>query len=662
MNLDVAAVVNSRPWFERALGAIAPEWELRRLQARVQRHLFSYQAAQADRLFSPKTYAQPSESPQTARDRATMMFEARDLVENFGPAKVALNKYAENIAPTEYSPATNDRDYDKLIADYFHSWCKKCDFEGRHSFRKLVEIAVQTRPVDGDCGLVLRRMGDGGLKVQLVAGDRIGNPQESQSISDNYFSGVTVDQYGRPLSYRLFRLNRFGMYETPEEIAAGDFFHLLDPFRADQYRGVTDFHAVLRTARMLKNILDAEQVGVNFASQQAALVFNDFAAATPRNVFTPANAATMADGNQQKNELSEIGAIRYFGKTDKVEVMPSRPGSAFQGFTALLMDHFALGIGVSSGVLFGTQDYKGPSVRAEFAQADRTFSRHKGVLTDKILEPTKEAVLLNGIAIGDVPPPPKEAGETVVQALRRAMRGTWRFPAKLTIDVGRESDAKINENMTGLRSAQEIAAEENADAFERLEQNAQVAAEVKRLAEKYDVPETTIRLVGKVLPSTPAAAAAAGEKAGDAAAEAQAASVARTAEPAGDAPKAEPAEPDEDDGEDTVAGRLARPQRNRQRALSSLLTRAERLHRIRDRIGGQVSQASDLKSSLSRIGYVAPKPEPKPEPAPAPELVEIDEVKTALRARLDTDAKLAALAANLKNRKARLTAAELAAK
>jgi hypothetical protein len=92
----------------------------------------------------------------------------------------------------------------------------------------------------------------------------------------------------------------------------------------------------------------------------------------------------------------------------------------------------------------------------------------------------------------------------MVQALRRATKGEWRFPAKLSIDVGRESAANMNENRQGAKSLQEIAAEEGTDAFSRLEQIAIEAGFVKELAVKYGVPETAIRLTTTSLPSTPA--------------------------------------------------------------------------------------------------------------------------------------------------------------
>jgi capsid protein len=522
---DATAVIRNRPWFERALETIAPQAALRRLQARVETALFSYNAAQTNRLYAPMQYGQPSESSQTVRERVVMMWEARNLVENCPEVKEVSRKFGNYLTPTEYSPATGDRDYNATVNEWFHTWCKQADATGRNSFRKLVQLAAENRPVDGDCGFVIRRVGDG-LKLQLVPATRIGNPNEMGLDSENYFEGVITNEFGVPVAYRIYRVTREGVYFGAEDVPAGNFCHYFDPFRVDQYRGVTDFHAAIQTARMLHEILQAEKAGVRFASQQAALVFTDRGTANARNLFTPTPSATLPSGQQQKNELSEVGMIKYLGQADRVETMPARPSTAFTGFIAHLMHELSIAVGIPKGVLFGTQDYAGPSVRAEFAAADRVFARHQGVLVDKVLDPIKNAVILDAIARGEIPAPPARAGETPVQALKRATRGEWRFPPKLTIDVGRESQANLNENRQGAKSLQEIAAEQGTDAFTRLEQIAAEASYVKELSERYEIPETAIRLVTNSLPSTPAAAAATGDNVASAAAEAQAESTA----------------------------------------------------------------------------------------------------------------------------------------
>ena len=506
---DPAKVISQRPWFERALEVVAPGTALRRMQARVEAALFSYNAAQTNRLYAPMQYGQPSESSQTVRERVVMMWEARSLVENSPEVKEVSRKFGNYLTPTEYSPSTGDRDYNRVVSEYFHDWCKGADATGRNSFRKLVQVAAENRPVDGDCGFVIRRVGEG-LKVQLIPATRIGNPNDQGGNSENYFEGVIVDDFGVPVAYRIFRVTREGVYFGAEDVPAANFAHYYDPFRVDQYRGVTDFHAAIQTARMLHEILQAEKAGVRFASQQAALVFTDRGTANSRNLFTPSPANTLPNGQVQKNELSEVGMIKYLGQADRVETMPARPSTAFTGFVEHLMHELSIAVGIPQGVLFGTQNYKGPSVRAEFAAADRVFARHQGVLTDKVLDPIKNAVILDGIARGEIPSPATQDGETPVQALKRATRGEWRFPPKLSIDVGRDSAANLNENRQGAKSLQEIAAEQGTDAFARLDQIAAEAAYVGELAKKYGIPETSIRMVTQQLPANPSMAAALG--------------------------------------------------------------------------------------------------------------------------------------------------------
>lgn len=507
---DASRVIQQLPWWERAINTVSPSYGLRRLEARLQRELFSYNASVSNRIYAPKTYGLPSESSPTTRSRVVIMWEARDLVENVPQAREVSRKFGQFLTPHEYSPSTGDKDYNKLVSEFFHDWCKRCDVSNRHTFRKLIQLACEERPVDGDCGFAIRRLGDG-LKIQLIPATRIGNPNEIGTESENYFQGIITDELMRPLAYRIFRVTRDGVYFDPEDIAAENFVHYFDPFRIDQMRGMSDFHCASRTMRMLYEILEAEKAGVRFASQQAALVFTDRGTANPRNLFSPGPPTqTLPSGESQKNEFSQVATIRYFGTADKIELMPSRPSQAFAGFVQHLMHEISIGTGIPLGVLFGTQDYKGPSVRAEFAQADRIFARHQGILQDKVLDPIKNAVLLDAIARQELPPPPLQSGETMVQALRRATRGEWRFPAKLTIDVGRESAANLDENRQGAKSLQEIAGQEGTDAFARLEQIAAEAAFVKELAQRYGVPETAIRLTSPNLPATPTQAAAAG--------------------------------------------------------------------------------------------------------------------------------------------------------
>ena len=519
------------PWYENALAAVAPEWANRRLVARIQRELFRYQAAASDRIYSPRTTGNHAESPTTKRERVVMAWEAMDLVENFTFAKAAVRKFSTFVTPTEYAPATGDRKFDALLSEYFHDWCKRCDARGTHAFAELIGLACEMRPVWGDCGFIVRQVRKGGrreLKLELVGGERIGNPNESVREFPNYISGIVTDDSGAPEAYRIFEIDpASSQWVNPQDVKASNFLHYFDPFRVDQMRGVTDFHAALRPARMLKDILEAELVGVRFASSQAALIFNERGAAPTRNAFTSPSAAALANGEMPKDEQTDVGMIKYLKHGDSVQVMPGRPSSAFTGFVDEVKHEIALGLGsYPAGILWGTANYKGPSVRAEFAQADRANDRNQRILENRVLRRVAEMVTLNAIAEGEIPMPDRKEGEEAVDTLKRATRGSFRFPPRLTIDVGRESQARLAELSMGVISQSEIAAEDGRDAYVRADERAQFAAHCRDLAKQYDIPETSIFLpAGQQLPNTPAMAASVGAASGDAAADAQSSSV-----------------------------------------------------------------------------------------------------------------------------------------
>lgn len=600
-DFSAQGVIASLPWYERAIGAVAPSWGLSRLQSRVQRHLFEYQAAQTDRLFQPKTSAPPAESSRTARDRLVMMWEARDLVENFESAKTAIGKFSTYTVPTEWSPGTGDADYDRQVSEWFHDWCKRCDITRRHSFKKLLELATEMRPVDGDCGVV-QRITSEGLKLQLTSGDRIGNPGEIVT-SDNYFSGITTDEVGAPVSYDIYRLTKEGVYTGKETIPARFFRHYFDPFRVDQYRGVSAFHAFIRTARMVKETLEAERVAQRFKSQHASIVFNERGQAPARQAFSPTPAVTLPNGQTQLEEYNGVGTVLYLARGDKVETMPARPGEGFLEFVDYCDHLIARGLDIPYGVLFGTSGYKGPNVRAEFAQADRGFERHRGVLCDQVANPIKDAAILDAIARKELPMPKPKAGEDAVAALMRATRGQWRFPAKPSIDAGRDSSANLNENRQGVKSKQQIGAESGYDWLQTAEQLAFEASEIKRLAKKYDVPETAIALPTNTLPSTPAAAASLGEKSGDIAAEAQANSTPKPAEneQKADAKATASGSSEELSTRERVTLALRGPRARRTAQLSAYAARQTRLAVLRRTMGDTTADAARVKHTFERL-------------------------------------------------------------
>jgi hypothetical protein len=204
------------------------------------------------------------------------------------------------------------------------------------------------------------------------------------------------------------------------------------------------------------------------------------------------------------------------------------------------------------------------------------------------------------------------------------------------------------ENRQGAKSLQEIAAEEGTDAFTRLDQIAAEAAYISELAEKYELPETAIRMVTQQLPSTPTAAAAIGEETAKASTDATAA--------AAEAAPAKPAPAFEGNTQDRIKLALRGPSALKLARSEAMVNKQERFSALRKRLGAQNANAEITRATFCRLTGVA-KEKPAPPvvpPPPEPPTVDLAVVKTELARGVEIDRKLSALCEGLKARRERL--------
>jgi len=77
-NFDAFKLVKNQPWIDRALENIAPQWALKRLEARVQKSLFEYNAARTNRLYAPRAiWSARREHAEPTRPRGDDVGSAR---------------------------------------------------------------------------------------------------------------------------------------------------------------------------------------------------------------------------------------------------------------------------------------------------------------------------------------------------------------------------------------------------------------------------------------------------------------------------------------------------------------------------------------------------------------------------------------------------------
>ena len=462
-------------FFTRALAVVSPKAAMARMisQARL-RNFGRFDGALDSTKRGISRNIGGGEDTSGTAERYKLIRAARDLADNFPPVRSLLLKFATYVAGRiSYQARTGDKELDSQVERYWADWCSKCDFLRRHDFTTLLQLAVQAILRDGDCGFIVVRDGSE-LRLQSVEADRIGSPYNRLIDSDNYIGGINLDEYGRPVSYQIFVRTINNQYLSPADIPAPEFIHLFDATRLDEYRGRSAFATALNATRDLQEALKAEIQAIKFASYQTGVITTENGSADAADYF----ATSSRNDNGQTEKLSNIdpGAINYLSPGEKMEMFQSeRPGGAFGEFIRLVQSHICMSVGLPYGFAFDA-DKSGPMARMEAAMAERTFSRWRGLLESQFLNRIKNIVLLDGVSKGKI-----KDSEFLLD-------GRWCWPAKVSIDYGREANADIALWKAGLKTAGQIYSDAGEDYEEALRARAKEAAMIVGLAEEMEIP------------------------------------------------------------------------------------------------------------------------------------------------------------------------------
>ena len=421
-----------------------------------------------NRKASGQTLDQP-DSSRNHTDRVTLIREARWLEENSSVVKSILRKYRTfSVGRLQYVARTSNEAINKQIGAYVERWMANADASQRHHFRTLAGLGVTSMKRDGDIGFIVleepmtpleQMMMVSPIRIQAIEADRIGSivnregldtrPFKPLKKNEQDFSGVVVNGAGKPIRYRIYNRSRTGEMMTPAlEVPAQDFLHLFDPTRLDSYRGFSVFDAAITDIKDLMEILACEKMSVKMLSSISGVVNNSDGSADQ-----DVSLDISHDYNPDADRLKKIepGTIEYLAEGESFNPVESnRPSPTFNGFLDSLIRNCGMATNLPFGFIYSWAG-QGTAVRMEAAQAAREFEMTQLTLEEKLLNPLVRRVIARGMQLGHLPTVPDfDSGE-------------WRYPAKVTADVGRESKALIDETMAGIISKTQIAADRGED-------------------------------------------------------------------------------------------------------------------------------------------------------------------------------------------------------
>jgi capsid protein len=421
-----------------------------------------------NRKASGQTLDQP-DSSRNHTDRVTLIRESRWLEENSSIIKSILRKYRTfSVGRLQYVARTSNDAVNKQIGAYVERWMANADASQRHHFRTLAGLGVTSMKRDGDIGFIVleepmtpleQMMMVSPIRIQAIEADRIGSivnregldtrPFKPLKKNEQDFSGVVVNGAGKPVRYRIYNRSRTGEMMTPAlEVPAQDFLHLFDPTRLDSYRGFSVFDAAITDIKDLMEILACEKMSVKMLSSISGVVNNSDGSA---DQDVSLDISHDYDPNADRLKKIEPGSIEYLAEGESFNPVESnRPSPTFNGFLDSLIRNCGMATNLPFGFIYSWAG-QGTAVRMEAAQAAREFEMTQLTLEEKLLNPLVRRVIARGMQLGHLPTVPDfDSGE-------------WRYPAKVTADVGRESKALIDEIMAGVTSKTQVSADRGED-------------------------------------------------------------------------------------------------------------------------------------------------------------------------------------------------------
>jgi lambda family phage portal protein len=392
--------------------------------------------------------AQDSKVDISNGDRTRLLGLSRKLFYNNAIVRSAIRDKATYSVGAGITPQANSGDpaWDDAAEAWWADWSKSPEISGRHDMRRLQMLVSEAVDRDGEIFCILTNKGEGMPAVQIVESHRVANPPDKL---DEIVDGVTLDRYARPLAYHVVEGDSFNQ-RTSRAINADLMLHVYEPERPDQVRG---YPAV---AVALNNLLDRDEL-LRFEMQAAKI------GSSIGLVIQNATGATGAEGffgdlsKQNGESLTREtvfggGMIPRLKATERVEsFMMNRPNEKLDAHLEQYIRAAALGLGLPYEFIWDTSAVGGVAQRFIIQKAARAFSARQDVLIASFLGKLWTYAIANAIRSGQLPANPNWR------------RVEWQTPRSITVDVGREAQARRDDVKAGLMTLADFFGEQGLD-------------------------------------------------------------------------------------------------------------------------------------------------------------------------------------------------------
>jgi len=345
-------------WIDRAVGAVSPQWQLRRVRARlatelVRRH---YEGAGAGRRTQGWRKTSADANAAVAPYVGTLREVARDMVRNNPHAESALSTIVDHVVGWGIVGKVKAKPAQRVWNQWANS--TDCDADGRNDMAGLQKLVMRTAFEAGEV-LVRRRMRrpeDGfaiPMQLQVIEPDFLDTTRHGVKTAGGgrIVYGVEFDGIGRVVAYWLFPEhpgNSAFPSVASQRIPAEGVRHIFKPLRPGQVRGASSFAPVLLRMKDFDDYEDATLMKQKIAACLAVI--------TSDVDGTGASIGVADDSTSPGIDFLEPGMIMNVPPGRSVDVVQPPAVRDYADYSSVSLRAIAAGLGVTYEDLTG--DYE----------------------------------------------------------------------------------------------------------------------------------------------------------------------------------------------------------------------------------------------------------------------------------------------------------------
>lgn len=393
-------------WLDRAIGAIAPQYAIKRMQVRKQINNF-YEAAIPSRLHGRKVNSSEpddvtSPAQETLRDQARVFEQNYDIGRGVLSVLVA-NTVGDGIKPTPMVKDKNGdlaKDFNDALKGLWKEWIKNPEVTGDFDYYSAQRMLARSLYRDGE---VLVQYLEGNvarldhqtivpLSLELIESDYL--PMDLDDDKQGIVQGVKKNQWGRATAYRIYKGNPSSTAITAvrdtKAVPAARMVHMKIIDRIRQTRGISIFASVLNRFDDIKEIDENERVAARVAAAMAGFIKKG----SPDQYLAPETGFAEREMEFQPGMIfDQLQIGEEIGTIDT-----TRPNNALIPFRADQLKAVAGGVQASYSSISKNYDGTYSSQRQELVEQYASYGILWAYLKEREARPTWERFVRMAVA------------------------------------------------------------------------------------------------------------------------------------------------------------------------------------------------------------------------------------------------------------------------